>query len=71
MGILCADISLLPSSICSAGDMSPPDDRPRDYESAMGGMTLDSASSTATGKQDIKGMEKNPEVETENGVDKE
>ena len=31
----------------------------------MGGMTLDLASSTGTGEQDIKDMEKNPEVETE------
>ena len=31
----------------------------------MGGMTLDSASSTGTGEQDIKDMEKNPDVETE------
>ena len=38
----------------------------------MGGMTLDSASSTGTGEQDIKDMEKNPDVETEEGgVDKE
>ena len=35
-------------------------------------MTLDSASSTRVGKQDIKEMEKNPETETEeDGVDKE
>ena len=45
--------------------MSRPDDRPRDYESAMGGTILDSASSTGTGEQDIEDMEKNPEVETE------
>ena len=31
----------------------------------MRGMTLDSASSTGTGEQDIKGMEKNPDVKTE------
>ena len=38
----------------------------------MGGMTLDSASSTGTGEQDIEDMEKNPEVKTEeDGVDKE
>ena len=38
----------------------------------MGGMTLDSASSTGTGKQDIKDMEKNPDVKTEEGrIDKE
>ena len=28
----------------------------------MGGMTLDSASSTGTGEQDVKEMEKNPEI---------
>ena len=33
----------------------------------MGGMTLDSASSTGTGEQDIKDMEKNQDVETEEG----
>ena len=38
----------------------------------MGEMTLDSASSTGTGEQDIEDMEKNPNVETEEGkVDKE
>ena len=38
----------------------------------MGGMTLDSASSTGTGGQDIKDMQKNPDVKTEEGrVDKE
>ena len=31
----------------------------------MGGMTLDSASLTGTGEQDIEDMEKNPEVKTE------
>ena len=45
--------------------MPQPDDRPRDYESAMGGMTLDSASSTETRGQNIKDMEKNREVKTE------
>ena len=33
----------------------------------MGGMTVDSASSTGTGEQDIKDMEKNPDVKTEDG----
>ena len=38
----------------------------------MGGMTLDSVRSTDVGEQDIKEMEKNPEVETEeDGVNKE
>ena len=31
----------------------------------MGGMTLDSASLTGTGEQDIEDMEKNLEVKTE------
>ena len=49
-----------------------PDNRPRDFKSAMGGMTLDSASSTGTGEQDIEDMEKNPEVKTEeDGINKE
>ena len=47
--------------------MPRPDDWPRDYESAMGGMTLDSVSSTGTGEQDFEDMEKNPEVKTEEG----
>ena len=38
----------------------------------MGGMTLDSVSSTGVGEQDIEEMEKNPEVKTEeDGVNKE
>ena len=45
--------------------MTQPDDQPKDYESAMGGMTLDSASSTGIGEQDIKDMEENLDVETE------
>ena len=40
--------------------MPRPDNRHRDYKSAMGGMTLGSASSTGTGEQDIEDMEKNP-----------
>ena len=52
--------------------MPQPDDRPKDYESAKGGMNLDSASSTGTGEQDIQDMEKNPDLKTEEGgVDKE
>ena len=48
------------------------DNQPKDYKSAMGGMTLDSASSTGTGEQDIKNMEKNPDVEAEeSGANKE
>ena len=56
----------------SAGDMPLPDTQVGDYESAMEGMTLDSASLTGTGQQDVKEMEKNPEVETrEDRVNKE
>ena len=33
----------------------------------MGGMSLDSDSSTRTGEQDIKDMQKNPDVKTEEG----
>ena len=70
--VLCVDVSSLPLSLCLAGDMPQPDYQPSDYESAMGGMTLNSASSTGTGKQDIEDMEKNPDVKTEeDGVDKE
>ena len=70
--VLCVDILSLPSSLCSAGDMPQPDNQPKDYKSAMGEMTLDSASLTGTGEQDIEDMEKNPDVETEEGgVDKE
>ena len=36
-------------------------DRPKDYESAMGGMTLDSTSSIETGEWDVEDMEKEPE----------
>ena len=61
------DISALPSSVCSAGDIPQPDDQPRDNKSAMGGMTFNSASLTGTGEQDIKDMEKNPDVKTEEG----
>ena len=66
------DILSLPSSICSAGDMPRPDNQPKDNESAMGAMTLDSASLTGTGEQDIQDMEKNLHVKKEEGrVDKE
>ena len=60
--VLCVDVSSLPLSVCSAGDMPRSDDQPKDYESAMGGMTLDSASLTRTGEQDIEDMEKNLDV---------
>ena len=70
--VSCANISLLPLSVCLTGDMPQPDDQPRAHESAMGGMTLDSASLTGTGEQDIKDTGKNPEVKTEEDrVDKE
>ena len=72
--ISCTDISSLPSSVGSAGDMPPPDTRPRlgNYELAVGGMTLDSASLTQRGEPDVEEMGKNPEIETEgDGVDKE
>ena len=72
MDISCADISSLPSSVGSAGDMPQPETQLGDYKSAMGGMTLDSMSSTRAGEQDIEEMKKDPEVETEeDGVDKE
>ena len=70
--VLFANVSSLPLSICLAGDMPQPDDQPKDYKSVMGGITLDSASLTGIGEQDIENMEKNPEVRTEEDrVDKE
>ena len=72
--IACADISSLPSSIGSAGDMPQPNNQLQfgNYESAMGEMTLDSVSSTGAVEPDIETMEKNPEAEAqEDGVDKE
>ena len=52
--------------------MPQPDDQPKDYESSMGGMTLDSPSLTGTEEQDIKDMGKKPDVEKEEGrADKE
>ena len=70
--IPCADISSLPSSVGSAGDMPQPDAQLGDYELAMGGMTLYSVCLTRTGEPDVKEMEKNPEVETrKDRVDKE
>ena len=51
----------------SAGGMPQPDTRLQldDYESAMGGMTWDSVSSTRMGEPNIKTMGKNPEVEAQ------
>ena len=61
--VSCVDISLLPLSVCSAWDLP----QPKDYESTMEGMTLDPASLTEKEEQNVKGMEKNPDVETEGG----
>ena len=72
--ISCANISSLLSSVGSAGDMPQPDNQLQlgDYESAMGEMTLDSASLTRAVEPDIKTIEKSLEAETqEDGVDKE
>ena len=52
--ISCADISSLPSSVGSAGDMPQTDTQFGDYKSAMEGMTLDLASLTGIGEQDAK-----------------
>ena len=70
--MLCADILSLPSSVCSARDMLQPDDRSKDYESAMGGMTLNLASLTGMEERGIKDMEREPDVKEEQGrMDKE
>ena len=72
--ISCTDISSLPSSVGSAGDMPRPDNQLQlgDYESAMGEMTLDSVSSTGAVEPDVEAVEKNLEAEAqEDGVDKE
>ena len=72
MDISCADISLLPSSVGSPGDMPQTDTQLGNYKSAMEGMTLDSVSLTGIREQDTEEMEKDPEVETrEDRVDKE
>ena len=66
-----ADISLLPSSVCSAGDMLRSDDQSKDYKSAIGGMTLNSASLTGMEERRIEDMEREPDIEEEQGgVDK-
>ena len=49
------------------GDMPQLDYQPKDYESAMGGMTLNSTSSTGTEEQGIKDMEREPDVKEEQG----
>ena len=52
--------------------MPRPDTQCDDYESAIGGMTLDLTSSTRIGEPDVKEKEKNSEVETrEDGIDEE
>ena len=74
-----AEISLMPhavlgyaTSIRSRSTSVETDAQLGNYESAMGGMTLDFASSTGTGEPDIEEMEKSPEVETgEDGVNRE
>ena len=48
-----------------------PDDQSKDYESTIGGMTLDSASSTGMEERRIKDMEREPDIkEEQGGVDK-
>ena len=72
--ISCADISSLPSSVGSAGDMPQPDNRLGlgDYESPMAEMTLDSASLTGAVEPNIEAVEKNLEAQAqEDRVDKE
>ena len=72
--ISCTNISLLPCSVGLAGDMLQPYNQLwlGDYESAMGEMTLDSASSTRAVELDLETMEKNSEADAqEDGVDKE
>ena len=52
--------------------MLQPNDQSKDYESAMGGMTLDLASSTGMEEGGIKDMEREPNVkEEQGGMDKE
>ena len=67
-----ADISSLPSSVGLVGDMPQPDYQPKsgDYESAMGEMTLESASLTGVVEPDVEVVGHNPETEAqEDGVD--
>ena len=61
------DISSLPSSVGLAGDMPRPSDQPHpvDYESAMGEMTLDSASSTGAGEQGIEAVGQKQEAKVQ------
>ena len=69
-----ADISSLPSSVGSVGNMPRPSDQPKpgDYESAMGEMTLESASLTGAVEPDIEVTGQNLGTEAqEDGVSKE
>ena len=48
-----------------------PGDQSKDYKSAIGGITLDSASSTGMEERRIKDMEREPDIkEEQGGVDK-
>ena len=72
--ISCTDISLLLSSVGSAGDMPRPDNRLQlgDYKTAMREMTLDLASLTGAVEPEIEAVKKNLEAEAQqDGVDKE
>ena len=56
----------------SAGDMPQPDAQHDDFESAMGGMALDLASSTGIGEPDVEEKKKNRGAENgQDGVDNE
>ena len=66
------DISSLPLSVCSVGDMPRLDHqlKLRDYESAMGEMTLESASINRAAEPDIEEVGHNPETEAqEDGIE--
>ena len=61
------DISSLPLSVCLAGDMPWPDHQPKpgDYESAMGEMTLESASLTRAVVPDVEVVGCSSETESQ------
>ena len=61
------DISSLPSSVCSAGDMPQPDHQPKpgDYESAMGEIMLQSAGLTSAVELDVEVVGHSPETEAQ------
>ena len=46
------------------------DDRSKDYESAMGGMTLNLASSMGKEERGVEDMEREPDVKEQGGTDK-